>query len=57
MAIIALILMTFESTIYLAYYKDVIFSSVTLLNIIGMYLFNFDDRNHKMGIEDFVKNY
>jgi hypothetical protein len=37
--------MVFESTINLAYYKDVIFSLITLMNYIGMYLFNFDSRN------------
>jgi hypothetical protein len=47
MPIIAIILMAFESTIYLAYYKDVVFSSITLINFIGIYLFNFDDRNEK----------
>jgi hypothetical protein len=47
MAIVAMILMAFESSIYLAYYKDAIFSFVTLLNYIGMYFFNFDPRNHK----------
>lgn len=47
MAIVAMILMAFESTIYLAYYKDVIFSLFTLLNFVGMYYFNFDKRNEK----------
>ena len=36
MSIVAMILMAFESTIYLAYYKDVIFSLITLINYIGM---------------------
>jgi hypothetical protein len=47
MSIVAMILMVFESTIYLAYYKDAIFSLITLMNYIGMYLFNFDHRNKK----------
>ena len=47
MSIVAMILMAFESTIYLAYYKDVIFSLITLINYIGMYLFSFDPRNKK----------
>jgi hypothetical protein len=45
MSVVVMILMVFESTIYLAYYKDVIFSLITLMNYIGMYLFNFDARN------------
>lgn len=45
MSIVAMILMAFESTIYLAYYKDAIFSLITLMNYIGMYLFTFDTRN------------
>jgi len=47
MSIVAMILMAFESTIYLAYYKDAIFSLITLMNYIGMYLFMFDTRNTK----------
>ena len=30
--------MMFETTVYLAYYKDIIFAIITLLNYIGMYL-------------------
>lgn len=45
LSIVVMILMVFESTIYLAYYKDAIFSLITLMNYIGMYLFNFDRRN------------
>jgi hypothetical protein len=41
--VVAIIIMGFESTVYLAYYKDVIFSLVTLLNFIGIYLHNFDE--------------
>ena len=57
MAIIAILLMAFESTIYLAYYKDVIFSFITLFNIIGMYLFNYDTRNSKDLPDLFVLKY
>jgi|LauGreDrversion4_2_1035121.scaffolds.fasta_scaffold167459_2 hypothetical protein len=56
MAIVAMILMGFESSIYLAYYKDAIFSMVTLLNYIGMFLFNFDPRNNKKSKTDGVQN-
>jgi hypothetical protein len=38
MAIVAIILMMVEATVYLAYYKDIIFASITLLNYVGMYL-------------------
>ena len=55
MAIVAMILMAFESSIYLAYYKDAIFSFVTLLNYIGMYFFNFDPRNKKKTQTDGVE--
>ena len=54
MTIIAIILMNFESTIYLSYYKDVVFSFITWLNIVGMYLFNFDQRNESVPPDDFV---
>jgi hypothetical protein len=51
MGIVAMILMAFETTIYLAYYKDVIFSMITLLNYIGMYFNNFEAGNPKIKIE------
>jgi hypothetical protein len=35
----------FETSVYLAYYKDVIFAIVALLNYIGMYLHRYDDSN------------
>lgn len=54
MTIVALIFMAFESTIYLAYYKDIVFSFITWLNIIGMYLFNFDRRNENDPPDTFV---
>lgn len=41
--IIAMVIMMFETTVYLAYYKDVVFAMVTLLNYIGMYIHNYDD--------------
>ena len=41
LGIIAMIVMMFETTVYLAYYKDVIFAMVTLLNYVGMYIHNF----------------
>ena len=34
--------MMFEATVYLAYYKDIMFAFITLLNYIGMYLYNRD---------------
>jgi hypothetical protein len=51
MAIISIVLMMFEATVYLAYYKDIIFSLITLLNYIGIYLNN--KENHKL--EHFLK--
>lgn len=45
LAVIVMVLMSFESTIYLAYYKDAIFAMITLFNYIGMYLNNYDHRN------------
>jgi hypothetical protein len=39
--------MSFESTIYLAYYKDAIFAMITMLNYIGMYLSHYDTRNQR----------
>jgi hypothetical protein len=41
--IIAMVVMMFETVVYLAYYKDVIFALITLLNYIGMYIHNFED--------------
>lgn len=43
-SIIAMVIQMFESTVYLAYYKDVIFASVTLLNYIGMYMHNYEGK-------------
>jgi hypothetical protein len=37
--------MMVEATVYLAYYKDIIFASITLLNYIGMYLNSRDNRD------------
>ena len=42
MTTIAMVLMMFETTIHLAYYKDIIFAIITLLNYIGMYLSNIE---------------
>lgn len=45
-SVIAMVIMIFECTVYLAYFKDVIFAMVTLLNYIGMYLHNYEgDQN------------
>ena len=33
-------IMLIEMSIYLAYYKDVVFSLITLVNFIGMYIHN-----------------
>lgn len=51
MTLVAVILMMFEATVYLAYYKDIIFAMITLLNYIGMYL-NTEDRHD---LEYFIK--
>jgi hypothetical protein len=51
MAIVSIVLMMFEATVYLAYYKDIIFALITLLNYIGIYLNN--KENHKL--EHFLK--
>lgn len=45
LSIIAMVAMMFETVVYLSYYKDVIFASITLLNYIGMLVHNFDDTN------------
>jgi hypothetical protein len=47
LGIIAMVVMIFECTVYLAYYKDVVFAMVTLLNYIGMYIHNFEDHNRE----------
>jgi hypothetical protein len=38
--LIAMLVMLIEMSIYLAYYKDVFFSLITLVNYIGMFLYN-----------------
>ena len=35
--IVALVIMMFETVVNLAYYKDVIFALITLLNYVGMF--------------------
>jgi len=35
---VAIVLMMFEATVYLAYYKDIFFAIFTLLSYIGMYV-------------------
>ena len=35
---VAIVLMMFEATVYLAYYKDILFAIFTLLSYIGMYV-------------------
>jgi len=41
--IVAMVVIMFETTVYLAYYKDVIFAMVALLNYIGMYIHNYEE--------------
>lgn len=41
--IVGMVVIMFETTVYLAYYKDVIFAMVALLNYIGMYIHSYDD--------------
>lgn len=41
--IVAMVVIMFETTVYLAYYKDIIFAMVTLLNYIGMYIHSYDE--------------
>lgn len=43
--VIAMVVMLVEMCIYLAYYKDIIFSTITLVNYVGMFLQN--KLNHK----------
>lgn len=38
--IVAMTIMAIEMSIYLAYYKDVTFSAITLVNYVGMYIHN-----------------
>jgi len=38
--VLAMVVMLIEMSIYLAYYKDVIFSMTTLLSYVGMYIHN-----------------
>ena len=40
MSIIAMVVIMFETTIYLAYYKDIVFALVSLVNYAGMYINN-----------------
>jgi hypothetical protein len=40
MSIIAMVVIMFETTIYLAYYKDIVFALVSLINYAGMYVNN-----------------
>lgn len=37
--IFAMVVIMFEAVVYLAYYKDIIFASITLLNYVGMFLY------------------
>lgn len=41
--IVAMVAIMFETVVYLAYYKDVIFAMITLLNYVGMYIHNQED--------------
>jgi hypothetical protein len=53
-SIIAMVIQMFESTVFLAYYKDVIFASVTLLNYIGMYMHNYEGKKDLNTLNDVV---
>lgn len=53
-SIIAMVIQMFECTVYLAYYKDVIFASVTLLNYIGMYMHNYEGKKDLNTLSDVV---
>jgi hypothetical protein len=53
-SVIAMVIMIFESTVYLAYYKDIIFAMVTLLNYIGMYLHNYEGYKNLDTIKDVI---
>jgi predicted tellurium resistance membrane protein TerC len=44
LALVAVILMMFEATVFLAYYKDIMFAMITLLNYIGIYM-NLEERH------------
>lgn len=44
---IAMVAMMFESTVNIAYYKDVFFAIVTLLNYTGMYIYNTNNNDGK----------
>ena len=50
--IIAMVIMMFETVVYLAYYKDVIFAMVTLLNYIGMYIHNYEEKHETGPIDE-----
>lgn len=37
--IVAMVIMLIEMSMYLAYFKDVVFACVTLVNYVGMYIY------------------
>lgn len=51
LTLVAIILMMFEATVLLAYYKDIIFAIITLLNYIGIYI----ESKNKPDLEYFLK--
>ena len=51
MVIIALTLMLIEMCIYLAYYKDIIFSLVTLINYVGMLTYHMSNQEYDESIQ------
>ena len=44
--VIVMVIMLVEMSIYLAYYKDIIFSIITLTNYVGMYLHYLKTNNY-----------
>lgn len=54
MALVAVILMMFEATVFLAYYKDIMFAMITLLNYIGIYM-NLEERHDRHDLDYFKK--
>ena len=42
-----MLVMIVELCIYLAYYKDVIFATISLVNFVGMYMYNRDNNFFK----------
>ena len=42
--IFAMVVIMFEAVVYLAYYKDIIFASITLLNYVGMFLYRGENK-------------